>query len=250
MARQKIIAGNWKMNCTPAETEKLLKAILGKYKPRKGIVAVVCPPFTSLATASKIIKNRKIKLGAQDVSENDNGAFTGDISAKMLKAGGIKCVSVGHSERRQFHGEFDQKVNAKARKALDTGLTPIICIGETLRQRESNMTETIVIQQLDGSIAGLLTADLMKVVIAYEPVWAIGTGKTATPEMAQQVHKIIRDRLKQMDSKVASTVPIIYGGSVKPDNASALMSQPDIDGALVGGASLDAKSFLSILKAV
>ena len=250
MPRSKIIAGNWKMNCTPAESEKLLKAILKKYKSQKGVIAVVCPPFTSLATAAKIIKNRKIQLGAQDVSEHNNGAFTGEISAKMLKAGGVKYVIVGHSERRQFHGETDQKVNAKARKVLETGLIPIICIGETLKQRESEMTETVVSQQLDGAIAGLKEADLRKVVIAYEPVWAIGTGLTASPEIAQQVHWFIRDKLKLVNPSIAATVPIIYGGSVKPDNASALLKQPDIDGALVGGASLDAASFISILRAV
>ncbi len=250
MARQKIIAGNWKMNCSPAETEKLLKAIIKGHKPRKGIVAVICPPFTSLATAAKIIKSSKLLLGAQDVSEHNDGAFTGDISAKMLNACHIKYVIVGHSERRQFHGESDQKVNAKARKALEADLIPIICIGETLQQRESNMTEPIVIQQLNDSIAGLEAADLMKIVVAYEPVWAIGTGKTATPEMAQQVHKIIRDTLSQVNQKAALSVPVIYGGSVKPENASALLKQVDIDGALVGGASLDAKSFLSILESV
>ena len=250
MARKKIIAGNWKMNCTPAESEKLLKAILRKYKPKKGVVAVICPPFTFIEKAAKILKNRKVLLGAQNASENENGAFTGEISTKMLKAGGVKYVIVGHSERRQFYGETDQIVNAKSRKVLETGLIPIICIGETLKQRESKLTETIVSQQLDGAIAGINEADLKKIVIAYEPVWAIGTGRTASPEMAQQVHKFIRDKLKLVNSNIATIVPIIYGGSVKPDNASALMSQPDIDGALVGGASLEADSFISILRTI
>jgi triosephosphate isomerase len=248
MPRPKIIAGNWKMNGTPAESEKLLKAILKGYKPRKGVVAVVCPPFTSLATTAKIIKYRKIHLGAQDVSEYTDGAFTGDISAKMLKSIGVKYVIVGHSERRQFHSETDQKVNAKARKALETGLIPIICIGETLKERETKMTEAVVSQQLDGALADLKEADMKKVVFAYEPIWAIGTGRTASPEMAQEVHKFIRNKLELVKPSIAASVPIIYGGSVKPDNAPGLLNQPDIDGALIGGASLDAKSFISILR--
>ncbi len=249
MVRPKIIAGNWKMNCTPGETEKLLKALLKGFKLKKGVIAVVCPPFTSLPTASKIIKNKKLLLGAQDISEHTEGAFTGDTSARMLKSIGVKYVIVGHSERRQFHGETDQKVNAKARKALQFGLIPIICIGETLNQRESGTTETIVSQQLDGALGGLKETDLEKIVIAYEPVWAIGTGRTASSEMAQQVHKFVRDKLAQVSPNTAAIVPVIYGGSVKPANAAGLLSQPDIDGALVGGASLDAKSFISILRA-
>jgi len=248
MPRPKIIAGNWKMNGTPAESEKLLKALLKGFKPKKEVIAIVCPPFTTLITAAKILKGRKLLLGAQDVSEHIDGAFTGDISARMLKSIGVKYVIVGHSERRQFHGETDQKVNAKAKKVLEFGLIPIICIGETLELRESGKTESVVSQQVDGVLGGLEGADLKKIIIAYEPVWAIGTGRTASPAMAQQVHKFIRDKLEMVNPSIAASVPIIYGGSVKPDNASELLNQPDIDGALVGGASLDAKSFISILR--
>ncbi len=249
MPRQKIIVGNWKMNCNVAETEKLLKSLTKGIKPKKGVVIVVCPPFTSFQTAAKLLKSKKIKLGAQDLSEHDNGAHTGDISAGMLKSAGAKYVIVGHSERRQNHNESDQLVNAKASRALKAGLIPIICIGETLKERENGMTEAVVTQQLDGVISGLGNSELKKVIIAYEPVWAIGTGKTATPEMAQEVHRLIRDSLANLAPKLSKLIPIIYGGSVKPDNAAGLLSQPDIDGALVGGASLDAKSFISILRA-
>jgi len=250
MTRQKIIAGNWKMNCNVAETEKLLKSLIKGIRPKRGVTVVVCPPFTSLQMATKILKGKSIKLGAQDLSEHENGAFTGDISAKMLKLVGVKYVIVGHSERRQFHNENDKLVNAKAHRALQTGLIPIICIGETLQEREGEKTETVVVQQLDGAIADFGNNELKKIVIAYEPVWAIGTGQTATPEMAQVVHRLIRDKLGKLAPELAKSIPIIYGGSVKPDNAAGLLSQPDIDGALVGGASLDAKSFISILQAV
>jgi triosephosphate isomerase len=249
MARPKIIAGNWKMNCSPAETEKLLKGILKTYKPKRGVIAVVCPPFVSLITAAKFLKKRKILLGAQNVSENKNGAYTGDISAEILKSAGVKYVIVGHSERRQFHAETDDLVHAKITRVLEANLIPIVCIGETLAQREANKTEDIVTQQLNGAIAGFNLDQLSRIVIAYEPVWAIGTGKTASPEMAQQVHQLIRSQLAQKHNELANKIPIIYGGSVKPDNAPGLFDCPDIDGALVGGASLDAGSFIAILNA-
>ncbi|MGH8016404.1 MAG: triose-phosphate isomerase, partial [Candidatus Zixiibacteriota bacterium] len=249
MARPKIIAGNWKMNGSPAQTEKLLKALLKRAKPKRGVTVVVCPPFVSLPIAAKIVKNKKILLGAQDVSENKNGAFTGDISAEMLKSIGIKYVIIGHSERRQYHHEDDSVVNSKTLRALKRGLIPIICIGETLPEREAGAIKSIVAQQLSGAIRGLESAQLKRIIIAYEPVWAIGTGKTATPEMAQEVHLFIREQLALVNPTLAKSIPIIYGGSVKPENALGLMSQPDIDGALVGGASLDADSFISILGA-
>lgn len=247
MARPKIIAGNWKMNCSPAQTKKLLKSLLKGIKPKRGVTIVVCPPFVSLTTAAKLLKKRKILLGAQDVSENKNGAFTGDISAEMLKSIGVRFVIIGHSERRQYHKETDDLIHAKITRALEANLVPVICIGETLSQRNENMTEQIVIQQLNAAIAGFNNNQLRQIVIAYEPVWAIGTGKTASPEMAQEVHKLIRNQLSLKNLEIAQKVPIIYGGSVKPVNAAGLFSQPDIDGALVGGASLDAKSFITIL---
>lgn len=248
MTRTKLIAGNWKMNCTVAESEKLLKAILMGARTVRGTKIVVCPPYTSLPIAAKILKNKKVELGAQNLSEFDDGAFTGEISAKMLKSLGIKYVIVGHSERRQFFHETNEIVKSKAKQALKNGLSPIICIGETIKERQGNLTQEIVQQQLTASTAGFAESELKKTIIAYEPVWAIGTGKTATPEIAQEVHAFIRATLAKISPKLAQTVPIIYGGSVKPDNAAGLLSQPDIDGALVGGASLDAKSFISILR--
>lgn len=250
MVRPKIIAGNWKMNGTAAQTEKLLKALIKGIIPKRGVTVVVCPPFTSLPLAAKILKHKKIKLGAQDLSDQENGAYTGDISATLLKSLNVKYVIVGHSERRQFHQENDQLVNAKAWRALQAGLTPIICIGETLEQRQKGNTEVTVNQQLDGAIGGFGNSELEKVVIAYEPVWAIGTGKTASPAMAQDVHRLLRNQLVDKAPDLGIIVPIIYGGSVMPENAAGLLSQPDIDGALVGGASLDAKRFISILQAV
>lgn len=249
MARQKIIAGNWKMNCTVAETEKLLKAILKGARTVRGTKIVICPPFISLPVAVKILKKKRIELGAQNLSEFDDGAFTGEISGKMLKSLGVKFVIVGHSERRQFFHETSEIVKAKAKQALKFGLSPIICIGETIKERQASLTQEIVQQQLTASMAGFAESELNRVIIAYEPVWAIGTGKTATPEIAQEVHAFIRSILTKITPKLAQTVPIIYGGSVKPENAAGLLSQPDIDGALVGGASLDAKSFISILRA-
>lgn len=249
MARTKLIAGNWKMNCTVAESENLIKAILNGAKTVKGIKIVVCPPFTSLPNVAKILKGKKIELGAQDLSEFDDGAFTGEISGKMLKSLGVKYVIVGHSERRQFFRETSEIVRTKAKQALKNGLSPIICIGETIKERQLHQTQEIVQQQLTASTAGIAESELKKAIIAYEPVWAIGTGKTATPEMAQEVHTYIRSILSKMSPKLAQSIPIIYGGSVKPENATGLMRQPDIDGALVGGASLDAKSFISILRA-
>jgi len=249
MSRLKIIAGNWKMNCNLSESEKLLKALVNNVKPKNGVVPVVCPPFTSLALTASLLKNTPIQLGAQDVSEHDNGAYTGDISAKMLKSIGVQHVIIGHSERRQYHNEDDQLVNSKIRQVLKAGLKPIVCIGESLEQREGNNTEQIIRQQLTGAIVGIAAKGLNDIIIAYEPVWAIGTGRTASPEMAQEVHELIRSELSKLDQALSKKISIIYGGSVKPDNAAGLLSQPDIDGALVGGASLDAKSFISILEA-
>ena len=248
--RQKIIAGNWKLNGTIAETEALIKELLaGDFNTERATV-VVCPPFTSLYVAAKLLKASPIALGAQDMSRHQSGAYTGEVAADMLLTVGVSYVILGHSERRQYHAEDDRLVNAKAKAALSAGLTPIICVGETLEQREAGQTEQVVGQQVDGTLAGLSADLIAKSVLAYEPVWAIGTGKTATPEMAQAVHKFIRQKVAEVDAAAAETLPILYGGSVKPENARSLLAQPDIDGALVGGASLKAADFVAIINAV
>ncbi|MDD3732368.1 MAG: triose-phosphate isomerase [candidate division Zixibacteria bacterium] len=248
--RQKIVAGNWKMNGTIAETENLLRELLAGKLNNQNVKVVVCPPYTSLHVASKILNGSHIALGAQNMSEHARGAYTGEISPEMLLTAGVLYVILGHSERRQYHAETDQLVNAKVKLALQTGLIPIICVGELLSEREEGRTETVVGKQVAGTLSGLTAEALNKVVIAYEPVWAIGTGKTATPQMAQEVHAFIRDRLMAIDKTTAGKVPILYGGSVKPDNALGLHRQPDIDGSLVGGASLKADDFMAIINAV
>lgn len=248
--RQKIIAGNWKMNGTIAEAEALISALLRGNTRTDGVIVVVCPPFTALSSASKLLQGKHIALGAQDMSQHPKGAYTGDISAEMLLTLGVSYVILGHSERRQYHAESDELVNVKAKAALAAGLTPIICIGETLTERERGLTEQIVGKQVDGVLAGFETAELDRLVIAYEPVWAIGTGRTATPEMAEDVHRFIRERVsKNVGAQAAERLPILYGGSVKADNAKGLLREPDIDGALVGGASLKANEFIGIINA-
>jgi triosephosphate isomerase (TIM) len=247
--RQKVIAGNWKMNGTVAETEALIDKLLsGKTRTDRASV-VVCPPFTSLQAAGNRLKGSHIALGAQEMSEHPRGAYTGEISAELLLTLGVSYVILGHSERRQYHFETDQKVNVKARAALAAGLTPIICVGETLSQREGNQTSAVVQGQVEGTLAGFSGADLRRIVVAYEPVWAIGTGRTATPEMAQEVHGLIRRLVARIDRQASDELPILYGGSVKADNAAGLLCQPDIDGALVGGASLKAEEFEAIINA-
>jgi triosephosphate isomerase len=248
--RRKIIAGNWKMNGTLAETVALIRALLAGDVPKNRTQVVVCPPFTALETATRLLAGSPIALGGQDMSPHEKGAYTGDISAAMLLTVGATYVILGHSERRQYHAETDQLINAKARRALDAGLTPIICVGESLAEREAGQTEQVVGKQVDGTLSGLSADDLKKTVIAYEPVWAIGTGRTATPEMAEAVHYFVREKLAAMDQAAAEMIPILYGGSVKADNAVGLLAQPNIDGALVGGASLKADEFIAIVKAV
>ncbi|MFZ5980017.1 MAG: triose-phosphate isomerase [Candidatus Zixiibacteriota bacterium] len=248
--RQKLVAGNWKLNGTIAETESLIKGLLSGKSNNDKVKVIVCPPYTSLFSASNLLKGSHIALGAQNMSSHEKGAYTGEISPAMLLTVGVSYVILGHSERRQYHAENDQLVNAKARLALDMGLTPIICVGELLSEREKGRTEAVVGAQIDGTLSGFKADDLRKVVIAYEPVWAIGTGKTATPEMAQEVHAFIRQRMTAIDKAAAQVVPILYGGSVKPDNASGLHRQPDIDGSLVGGASLKADDFIAIINAI
>jgi len=248
--RKKIIAGNWKMNGTLAETEKLITDLLAGNSNSEKCQVVVCPPFTSLDRAAKLLNRTHISLGAQEVSAQKSGAYTAEISAEMLLTVGVTWVILGHSERRQYHQESDKMVNARAKVALAANLTPIICVGETLEQRESKQTESIIGSQIDGTLSELDADSIRKSVIAYEPVWAIGTGKTATPDMANEVHRFIRERIRAVDRQAADLIPVLYGGSVKPDNAAELLSQPDIDGALVGGASLKADDFIAIINAV
>ncbi len=247
--RQKVIAGNWKMNGTIAETEALVSALLKGTAKSDRVTVVICPPYTALYRAAQLLEGSHILLGGQEMTDQPRGAFTGDISAELLLTVGARYVILGHSERRQYYAETDQKVNAKAKVALTAGLTPIICVGETLSEREGNRTESVVGSQIDGTLTGFSAEMIRKSVIAYEPVWAIGTGRTATPEMAQDVHRFIRARVANLDRAAAEIVPILYGGSVKADNAEGLLSRPDIDGALVGGASLKAGEFIAIINA-
>lgn len=247
--RQTIIAGNWKMNGTIEETEQLIGELLAGNSQNGRAQVLVCPPYTSLGTASKMLLGSHILLGAQDVSEHEKGAYTGEVSAGMLLTVGVTHVILGHSERRQYHAETDRLINAKARRVLDAGLTPIVCVGETLEEREAGRTEDVVGTQIDGTLAGFSADDLKHTVIAYEPVWAIGTGRTATPEMAEAVHCFVREKLTAIDAKSAEIVPILYGGSMKPSNAAGLLSQPNIDGGLIGGASLKAADFIAIIEA-
>ncbi len=249
MSRPKIIAGNWKMNCTPAETKELITSLVASEKSESEVVAIVCPPFTSLSIAAELLSKSGIKLGAQNLSEHESGAYTAEISADMLVAAGVKYVIIGHSERRQYHYENDSLINAKLKIALNNGLLPIFCVGETLKEREAGHSQKVVSGQLLSGMAGLSVEYMKNLTVAYEPVWAIGTGKTATPEMAQDMHKFIRENLAKIEPAIANSTPILYGGSVKADNAAGLLSQPDIDGALVGGESLSADSFMKIIEA-
>ncbi|MGE5680606.1 MAG: triose-phosphate isomerase [Bacillota bacterium] len=248
--RKKVIAGNWKMyNDIPASENLIseLKKALSGQEIKADVI--VCPPFTSLYTAGQLIKDSSIKLGAQNMYFEENGAYTGEISAGMLKSTGCEYVILGHSERRTIFKESDQLINKKIKKALSSGLKPIFCVGETLEEREGGVTESVIKTQVTEGLSGLSADDMKSVIIAYEPVWAIGTGKTATPEQAQEVHSFIRNLVKSLYSdQVSGELIIQYGGSVKPENAATLLSQADIDGALVGGACLKADSFFSIIK--
>jgi triosephosphate isomerase len=244
--RKKLVAGNWKMHGSLAENAALLDAL----KPGlTGIEAVVCVPFPYLAQAQAVLSGSSIAWGAQNVSEQPKGAFTGEVSASMLLDFGCKYVIVGHSERRSFYGESDELVAKKYMAAQAAGLTPILCVGESLEERESGVTEAVVARQLDAVIQVAGVASLGKAVLAYEPVWAIGTGKTASPEQAQAVHAFIRGKIAALDAGIADKLLIQYGGSVKAANASELMVQPDIDGGLIGGASLVADEFIAICRA-
>jgi len=248
--RKLIIAGNWKMNKTVAEALALVNDLKLELKNVKETDIVVCPPFTALESVSKaILETKNIRLGAQNMSENNFGAYTGEICAGMLKEFFVRYVILGHSERRQYQKESDALIAKKAAAAHAATLKPIICVGETLAQREAGETEVVLETQVRGSLAGIAREQMVETIIAYEPVWAIGTGKTATTQQAQDAHSCIRNLLGQIyDEATARKVRIQYGGSVKPANAKELMSQPDVDGALVGGASLESRSFADIIK--
>ena len=243
--RRRLVAGNWKMNGGLASNARLLQRLATEWHGENERVLAVCVPAPYLFQAQRALDGSAVSWGAQDVSEHSAGAYTGDVSAAMVAEFGGRYAIVGHSERRQLHGEGDTLVAAKARAALDTGLTPIACVGETLAERERGETDVVVTRQL-GALIAALGSDMQRVVVAYEPVWAIGTGRTATPAQAQAVHEALRARLAAAQSGDAV---IVYGGSVKAGNAAALFGMPDIDGALVGGASLDADEFLTIGRA-
>ena len=247
--RKIIIAGNWKLNKTSLEAIELVNALKRELVDIYAVDIVVCPPFTALLDVKETLLESNIALGAQNVFWEDSGAFTGEISAPMLKAIEVQYVIIGHSERRQFFGETNETVNKRLKAALKHKLIPIVCVGENLQEREANKTFDVVRNHVQGSLAGLSKDEIKGLVIAYEPVWAIGTGKTATSQQAQEVHKYIRGLLEKMvGHEAAQAVRIQYGGSVKPENPAELMGQEDIDGALVGGASLKADSFAAIVK--
>ncbi len=244
---KKLIAGNWKMNGSLADNEALVRALVAGLATAGGCDAAVAVPAPYLAQVQALVQGSALALAAQDVSQHASGAFTGEVSAAMLREFGVRYVLVGHSERRQFHGETDADVAVKAQRALASGITPIVCVGETLAEREAGQTEAVVKRQLAG-VVHLNGHCISEVVVAYEPVWAIGTGKTASPEQAQQVHAVLRAQLAAASDK-APSIRLLYGGSMNAANAAQLLAQPDIDGGLVGGASLKAADFQAILAA-
>jgi triosephosphate isomerase len=246
--RRKLVAGNWKMHGSRAENASLVEAILGSAQLER-VDCVVCPPFVYLAEIARLLRGSAVKLGAQDVCAEPHGAHTGEVSAAMLKDVGCNYVIVGHSERRALYGEDDVLVARKFAVAISQGLHPILCLGEVLAERESGHTQDVVGRQLEAVVALTGIAGFAGAVIAYEPVWAIGTGRTASAEQAQEVHGFLRARLAQQDAKIAADLPILYGGSVKAGNARELFAQRDVDGGLIGGASLKAEEFLSIVAA-
>ncbi len=249
--RQFIIAGNWKMHMDSRETVVLCSAIKSKFRPDDRYELVICPPFTSICKAVEVLAGTAISVGGQNICWEENGAFTGEVSAQMLLTSGCKYVILGHSERRQYFLEDDQLIDVKVQLALSCGLAPIVCIGEKLEQREAGKTEEVVGGQFDGVFANIDKDGFDKCVIAYEPVWAIGTGETATPEMAEEVHRFVRGKVAdKYGDDSAGRIRILYGGSMKPTNSADLLAQPDIDGGLIGGASLKADGFLGIVSYV
>ncbi len=247
--RQKIVAGNWKMNNDLNESVALINQIKEVLVEREDVKVIIAPTFIALDKASQLLSGTNIGLSAQNMCSEDSGAFTGAISANMLKSVGCEYVILGHSERRTIFGETDKLINVKMKKAIISNLTPIFCIGETLEERESGEMKNVIEKQVREGLDGISESDLSGTIVAYEPVWAIGTGKVATPDQAQEVHAFIRNLLKEMYSEeLAENTTIQYGGSVKPENAAELIGQKDIDGALVGGACLKADSFVAIVK--
>lgn len=248
MARRPVIAGNWKMYKTQADARAFFAAFSPLVESAEHCEIVIAPPFTAIGASVEGARGTKIRIAGQNMQWQNEGAFTGEISAPMLVEAGCYGVLIAHSERRQFFGETDEGANKKVKSALAAGLTPILCVGETLQEREANQTESVLDRQFRGGVAALTTEQFSRILLAYEPVWAIGTGRTATPEQASEAHHFLRQLAASVFSPgEAAAVRILYGGSVKPDNIKGLMAQPDIDGGLVGGASLDAKSFAAIV---
>jgi triosephosphate isomerase len=251
MARRKFIAGNWKMNTTVEEAEALASDVVKTVGNVTDVDIAVCPPFTNLLAVAKILKGSSIKLGAQDVHWESKGAYTGKVSCSMLKSVGVTYVIVGHSEQRQYFHETDETVNKKVKAVLASGLLPIICIGETLDERKSGQMDSVIEKQVKGAFSGIEPSVVTLCTIAYEPVWAIGTGETATPQQANDAHIFIRKLIEKLyDKEIAASLRIQYGGSMKPENARELLAQSDVDGGLIGGASLKASDFAGIVKPV
>jgi triosephosphate isomerase len=251
MARRKFIAGNWKMNTTVEEAEALASDVVKTVGNVTDVDIAVCPPFTNLLAVAKILKGSSIKLGAQDVHWEPKGAYTGKVSCSMLKSVGVTYVIVGHSEQRQYFHETDETVNKKVKAVLASGLLPIICIGETLDERKSGQMDSVIEKQVKGAFSGIEPSVVTLCTIAYEPVWAIGTGETATPQQANDAHIFIRKLIEKLyDKEIAASLRIQYGGSMKPENARELLAQSDVDGGLIGGASLKASDFAGIVKPV
>ncbi len=245
--RKRIIAGNWKMNKTVAEATELATGIRQALAECSEVDVVLCPPFTALAAVAEAVEGTAINFGAQNMHWEASGAFTGEISPYMLRSLYCHYVILGHSERRTYFGETDEIVNRKVKAALAATLKPIVCIGETLEQREADQHMSVVAEQVRGSLADITAEEMKNVVLAYEPVWAIGTGRTASPEQAQEMHAYIREEMRKVFGEVADSVRIQYGGSMKPANAEELLAQPDIDGGLIGGASLEVRSFVELV---
>ncbi|MBL9214880.1 MAG: triose-phosphate isomerase [Opitutaceae bacterium] len=250
MIRKKVIAGNWKMNKTAGDGAILARDIVAEIGRVTSVDIVLCPPFTALESVGRVLEGQAIKLGAQNMHPEKNGAFTGEISAEMLRTLYATHVILGHSERRTYCGETDAFINRKVLAALANQLKPIVCVGETLAERETGSTLAVVQRHVEGALAGVTKQQITTVIIAYEPVWAIGTGRVATTAQAQEVHAFIRDLLTKLyGAPLAQKVRILYGGSMKPGNASELLAEKDIDGGLIGGASLEARSFIDLVKA-
>ena len=249
LMRRSLVVGNWKMNGTLASSELLAKGIISGLASNKADIAI-CVPYVYLPSVSELVKGTALALGSQNIADKSSGAFTGEISASMLKEFNCKYALVGHSERRSFYGDTNESVAARFSQALEQNITPILCVGETLEQREQDQTFEVINEQLDAVINLVGITAFNSAVIAYEPVWAIGTGKTASDEQAQEVHFYIRQYIAAKDQAIADKIQILYGGSAKPENAKGLFAMPDIDGGLIGGASLDAESFLKIFNSI